>query len=285
MDFLKRYLVGLSPNTKRTLTILYRKHFEAALEETEEAETLLARWIEAELGASAIQKLMAMYRSYFRWKHGREPDMELVRRLMRRVNRKRAKRAVEAWTREQAEKALHVAYEESLEWHDRMLCMLHIGMRGEDLQALRWKDVRLAERVVLIVSEERSTASDEGVTKSGKSLPHPMSDELFEMFTRRHAGQSPDEMIFEKLDMRYCLEKVSRIANIPTITWHALRHTYVSLYLNQAKTPADVLAVSQRIGHSRPSTTMDIYWHLMPQGVDLGVLPRRRTFERDDDGA
>jgi integrase len=45
------------------------------------------------------------------------------------------------------------------------------------------------------------------------------------------------------------------------IQFHNLRHTSASLMLNR-NIPA--IVVSKRLGHAKPSTTLDIYGHLMP---------------------
>ena len=50
-------------------------------------------------------------------------------------------------------------------------------------------------------------------------------------------------------------------ARLPLISFHDLRHTAASLMLNQGIPPFVVLKV---LGHSKPSTTMDIYGHLIP---------------------
>jgi hypothetical protein len=49
------------------------------------------------------------------------------------------------------------------------------------------------------------------------------------------------------------------------IQFHNLRHTAASLMLNR-NIPA--IVVSKRLGHAKPSTTLDIYGHLMPEGQD-----------------
>jgi integrase len=51
---------------------------------------------------------------------------------------------------------------------------------------------------------------------------------------------------------------------LPDVLFHALRHTHVSMLISQK---VDILAISRRIGHSRASTTLDNYGHLM-QGSD-----------------
>ncbi|MDH3943245.1 MAG: site-specific integrase, partial [Anaerolineae bacterium] len=50
-------------------------------------------------------------------------------------------------------------------------------------------------------------------------------------------------------------------AGLPKMRFHDLRHTAASIMLNNG---IDVLVASQRLGHARPSITLDVYGHLMP---------------------
>ena len=52
-----------------------------------------------------------------------------------------------------------------------------------------------------------------------------------------------------------------RDAGLPEIRFHDLRHTAASLMLNHG---IPVLIASRRLGHARPSITLDIYGHLIP---------------------
>lgn len=62
-----------------------------------------------------------------------------------------------------------------------------------------------------------------------------------------------------KSNMRKDYNRVLSLAGIPHIRFHDLRHTAASLMLNH-KTP--LLVASRRLGHSKPSVTLDIYSHL-----------------------
>jgi integrase len=44
------------------------------------------------------------------------------------------------------------------------------------------------------------------------------------------------------------------------VSFHALRHTHVSILIDQG---VDLLKISRRIGHSKASTTLDKYGHLV----------------------
>ena len=57
-------------------------------------------------------------------------------------------------------------------------------------------------------------------------------------------------------------------AGLPQVRFHDLRHTAASIMLNRNVPP---FVVSRILGHSKPSTTLDIYGHLIPiMHEDLG---------------
>lgn len=55
--------------------------------------------------------------------------------------------------------------------------------------------------------------------------------------------------------------RVCRAKGLPSVSFHALRHTHASVLL-AAGVP--VLTVSKRLGHSKASMTLDTYAHLLP---------------------
>ena len=49
-------------------------------------------------------------------------------------------------------------------------------------------------------------------------------------------------------------------AGLPRFRFHDLRHTSASLMLNNG---VDMLCCSKRLGHAKPSITLDVYGHLL----------------------
>jgi integrase len=47
---------------------------------------------------------------------------------------------------------------------------------------------------------------------------------------------------------------------LPAVTFHALRHTHVSVLINAG---VDILTISRRLGHTKAAITLDIYGHLI----------------------
>ena len=63
----------------------------------------------------------------------------------------------------------------------------------------------------------------------------------------------------EPSNMRRDFNRVLEKAGLARIRFHDLRHTAASLMLNNG---IPVIVASKVLGHSKPSTTMDIYGHL-----------------------
>jgi integrase len=54
-------------------------------------------------------------------------------------------------------------------------------------------------------------------------------------------------------------------AGLSGIRFHDLRHTSASLMLNNG---VDIFVASKRLGHSKPSITLDVYGHLLTSAQD-----------------
>jgi integrase len=61
--------------------------------------------------------------------------------------------------------------------------------------------------------------------------------------------------------------RVCNAKKLPRVSFHALRHTHASVLIRKG---VDILTISRRLGHYKPSVTLDIYGHLM-RGVDAAA--------------
>ncbi|MBW8012601.1 MAG: site-specific integrase [Chloroflexi bacterium] len=95
---------------------------------------------------------------------------------------------------------------------------------------------------------------------------------LTEQFAENQVGRGqwnewdlifPDEdgrpMDRRKLVSRF--KAVIQEVGLPEIRFHDLRHTAASLMLNNG---IPILIVSNRLGHAKPSITLDVYGHMIP---------------------
>ena len=66
---------------------------------------------------------------------------------------------------------------------------------------------------------------------------------------------------FEPRNLLRQFKKLAIKAGLPEIRFHDLRHTAASLMLNHG---IPLLIVSKRLGHAKPSITLDVYGHVIP---------------------
>ena len=74
----------------------------------------------------------------------------------------------------------------------------------------------------------------------------------------------PERKVFQGLEVsaaRQAMTRACRLAKIPHYTPHDLRHRRLTLW-HQQGVPARELA--ERVGHSKPSMSLDVYTHVMP---------------------
>ena len=67
--------------------------------------------------------------------------------------------------------------------------------------------------------------------------------------------------VINRANLLKMFKSLLKEAGLPSIRFHDLRHTGASLLLNNG---IPVMIVSRRLGHARPSITLDIYGHLIP---------------------
>jgi len=158
------------------------------------------------------------------------------------------------------------------------------GMRQGELLGLKWVDVDW-ERAELRVERQLTMYADGSIEfRSPKSKSGirqiTVAKDVLGLLQKHHARQltkssqkSSDwneyDLVFPSStgtpvnasNLRRSFRKLLQFTGLPKIRFHDLRHTAATLMLNYG-TPIPV--VSQRLGHSRTSLTMDTYAHAIP---------------------
>jgi integrase len=159
---------------------------------------------------------------------------------------------------------------------------LATGMRRGEIVALRWSDIDLEAGKIRVDRSLEQT--DAGLafkapkTKAGRrtiTVPLSVVTEL-----RRHWRQQQeqrlmlglgkggsDELVLALPDtapwppdsLTTAWAKTVASLKLPKVTLHALRHTHASQLIAAG---VDVVTVSRRLGHSKPSVTLNVYAHL-----------------------
>ncbi|MDP9314482.1 MAG: site-specific integrase [Chloroflexota bacterium] len=148
------------------------------------------------------------------------------------------------------------------------------GMRIGEILGLRWRDVDLDNAVITIQQQVTHTrgrmAITEPKTRSARriiTLPalavnalreHKLKHPLFENLVFHTSNDTPYNRMNFYRSFWYPLRKR---AGLPNVRFHDLRHSAATLLLSQGVHPK---VVAERLGHSRVSTTLDIYSHVIP---------------------
>ena len=133
------------------------------------------------------------------------------------------------------------------------------GLRISELRALTKKDIFNNE--LIINKRLEAKAKIKGITtlKTASSnrrvlMPTSIIDKLKEL---------DGDLLFptSETQIRRMLDKYITKSGQKKIRCHDLRHSHASFLINSG---CSIRLVSERLGHSSPSITMDYYWHLLP---------------------
>jgi integrase len=188
----------------------------------------------------------------------------------------------QTWDEEQARRFLAVADQSGRGpiW----IVALATGMRRGELLGLRWQDVDF-ERGILSVRQTVGALRGKPDVKPPKTRSSirdvPVPVEVMAALREHRRRQNEQRLalgpVWEDNDLVFAaangrpiypdnlkrdFERLVHLAGVPRIRIHDQRHTHVTLAIAAG---ADIGAVSQRIGHSRTSITMDVYHHVLPR--------------------
>ncbi|MBX3003295.1 MAG: site-specific integrase [Anaerolineales bacterium] len=155
------------------------------------------------------------------------------------------------------------------------------GMRQGELLGLRWADVDWASATVrvrrqlqripyqgLIFTEPKSRNGIRTVQLGSLTLRALMQHK-----ERQGAeflnGENTEDLLFpsstgtpkEPRILYAQFKKALKMARVPDVRFHDLRHTAASLMLMSGM---ELIRIARQLGHSKPSITLDIYGHLIP---------------------
>jgi len=179
------------------------------------------------------------------------------------------------------------------------------GMRQGEILGLRWSDIDFEKRNLTI----QQTVNRHGEIKQGAKTKQSMrsvalSPETIEVLQEHRrlimmertalgsAYENHDLVVCTKFGGPVTQRTIQKVwtsflkkTGAPKITFHDLRHTHASLLIKQG---VHIKVISERLGHSSVSITMDTYGHLMPNmqrdaaaGLDR-LIQKKREVQCDD---
>ena len=161
---------------------------------------------------------------------------------------------------------------------------IQTGMRQGELLGLRWSDLdwqrgtirvqRQVQRVKglgLVFMTPKTSAGRRTIQLGEEILQSLRSHHTQQQIVKAFAGKrwvDLDLIFSSNVGTALCSELLLqefkvllKKAGVKPIRFHDLRHSFASLALNHGIPP---LIVSKVLGHSKPSTTLDIYGHMIP---------------------
>jgi integrase len=159
------------------------------------------------------------------------------------------------------------------------------GLRIGEILALRWKRVNFMGETLVVA--ETCFMGRFGTPKTRASRREvPLSRAVVEALKAqysRSANRLPEGLVFASRNggplmsnnlRKRGLQGACKRAGLPTINWHALRHTHGTL-LHVQGTPLKV--AQAQLGHSHMATTLDVYTHasVVAQREAVNLLDER----------
>lgn len=199
------------------------------------------------------------------------------------------KEKVKFWTGEQLGRILARTRQEYPEWHDLFATLAWAGLRVGEGLGLQRGDPDHEARVLsvrrIVDDDGRITAPKNKRSRRQVEMGYDLAALLADRESRLEAeaavaGRAPSPWLFpatrrQKRDgpARYrtalkILEHVLDLEKIPRydrVMTHAFRHSWATLTLQRAQTPAAIMWVSRQLGHSSVSITLNVYGHLIPE--------------------
>ena len=162
-------------------------------------------------------------------------------------------------------------------WRALTYTLIGTGARRGEVIALKWPDIDFNNCRINIhrnVTRTKDGQLVEGTPKTGRGRVISVPEQVIKQLA---AWQKEQADILGALSISYCFAlddprkpispdsvtrwyaRFAQRHNLPHINPHAFRHTQASIILQSG----DIVAASSRLGHSRASTTTDIYGHMM----------------------
>ena len=194
-------------------------------------------------------------------------------------------------TQEEAQRFLRAAESDRL--YALYVLALTVGVRQGELFGLEWKDVDFDERTIFIrrTLNESSGQFVSGPPKTKRGtrrvrMPQVAVDALLEHRKRMLVEGHASGLVFcdhlggpiRRQNMqRRSFKTLLKQADCPDVRFHDLRHTYATLALSHG---VPIRVVSDTMGHSRSSITIDVYAHALPSHERLSADKMDAVFAR-----
>jgi integrase len=184
-------------------------------------------------------------------------------------------REMQYLTEREVQAFLELAKQVQAELYALYFLAIHTEMRKSELLGLQWEDIDWQHGTLQVQRQLRwkrkwefeftvpKTSKGIRSIKLGKKAIAALNAHKESQTTGGHDLIFADETGEPIRDHRLYrnFKQILEEADLHDIRFHDLRHTAASLMLNYG---VPVIIVSRRLGHAKPSITMDVYGHIIP---------------------
>ncbi|MDR7074148.1 tyrosine-type recombinase/integrase [Fictibacillus barbaricus] len=174
---------------------------------------------------------------------------------------------------------------------------LATGLRQGEILGLRWKDVDLEKGSLYIkqtLSHDGKSFKQGAKTKSSKRTVDLSKSAIKALKEHNLLIEKEKETlgpIYQDFDLVACthhgsphnasnirrsFNRLIKLAKVPKIRFHDLRHTHATLLLSKG---VNIKVISERLGHSNIKVTLDTYSHVLPTMQEEAVRKIDEIFE------
>jgi len=183
---------------------------------------------------------------------------------------------VDYYQREEVIHILECADKEDLRHKTLIYLFVYTGARRGEVAGLKWEDIDF-DRGTIHIRRSILYAPEYGVfedtPKSKKSVRRiTLSEDVIYLLNCLRTEAPESQYVFQSIkgkplhpdSISTYLTRFSKKYDLPHIHSHSFRHTMASMLYSEG---VDPVSISARLGHSRVSTTADLYSHVI-EGYD-----------------
>lgn len=265
MEF-KKTFEGKRPGTIRTYASLFDHWINPYISDPkkitqQDVQNLCTTWTYEGLKPQTIKILLRLFKSYADH-YSIKIDIKQISKLVLNSEQQSIPKSL---TKDQAKNLIATCQREDKSFFPVLLLGLHAGLRRGEVFGLHWDDIDFLKGRILI---QRSL---DGPTKNGKSRSVPLSRELEKILLESdNLNRTENKKIFKLYDPNPRLKNVCQKANVSSITFHQLRHSFCTFALDSGMSPRQLADI---VGHNSVTTTLSLYWSNIQTKVDLNFLP------------
>jgi integrase len=292
--YFQQWLSGRKANNNIAISTgkMYKSYFDTHLEPllgniplskitAEHAKSLISTMRKKGLSDEMVKRVFATFNASI---NAAVKEDSLVKNVANKIEKpvvKRVERMV--WDTETVKEFFEKSKGASRYWVAAYLAVM-TGMRQGEILALRWSDIDMLKGVIQVRRNlVKNTAIFTGLKTEKSRRVIAVSQQVISILNEQKQNneleKSNPKVKYEDNDLVVCsqrgtpatatkvihawrtMQKSYKPETAPIITFHDLRHTHASMLLSQGEHPK---VVSERLGHSTITITMDTYSHLLP---------------------